>query len=111
MLPHNVTAVVARNETWTGAAATEPYEAGWAREAVVFVRALKAPKGTSPEARIEISADGIRWVPEGTRFPMPDREDAVTFARVAHFGNWLRVATDLPDGAQATVLVTMHLKA
>ena len=111
MLPHNVTAVVARNETWTGAAATEPYEAGWAREAVVFVRALKPPKGPSAEARIEISADGIRWVAEGTRFPMPDREDAVTFARVAHFGNWLRVATDLPDGGEATVLVTMHLKA
>ncbi len=111
MLPHNVTAVVARNETWTGAAATEPYEAGWAREAVVFVRALKPPKGASPEARIEISADGIRWVADGTRFPMPDREDAVTFARVAHFGNWLRVATDLPDGGEATVLVTLHLKA
>ncbi len=36
--------------------------------------------------------------------------DAVTFARVAHFGNWLRIAADLPDGGAMTVLVTIHLK-
>ena len=29
-----------RNELWQDAAATEPYEAGWAREAIFFVRAL-----------------------------------------------------------------------
>ena len=67
MLPENLTAIVARNETWTGLAATEPYEAGWAREAIVFVRALKAPKGPLPTARIEISADGMHWVAEGSR--------------------------------------------
>ena len=59
MLPENLTAVVARNESWTAESATEPYEAGWAREAIVFVRALKAPKGPLPTARIEISADGM----------------------------------------------------
>jgi hypothetical protein len=31
-------------------------------------------------------------------------------ARVQHFGNWLRLATELPDGAECTVLVTLHLK-
>ena len=71
MLPENITAVVARNERWTGEAATEPYEAGWAREAVIFVRALKAPEGAPPLARVEISPDGMRWVPEGTEAPMP----------------------------------------
>ena len=44
MLPHNATAVVARNETWTGKSASEPYECGWAREAIVFLRALDAPR-------------------------------------------------------------------
>jgi hypothetical protein len=111
MLRESQTAVVARNERWTGAVATEPYEAGWAREAVLFVRALKDAEGAPGTARVEISPDGMRWAPEGTTFPLPKRADDVTFARVAHFGNWLRIAADLPDGAALTVLVTYHLKA
>lgn len=111
MLPENLTAVVARNETWTGESATEPYEAGWAREAVVFVRALKGPTGPLPKARIEISADGMHWCPEGSEFDLPATKDAVTFQRVAHFGNFLRVAASLPDGAEITLLVTFHFKA
>lgn len=111
MLPENLTAVVARNESWTGTSATEPYEAGWAKEAVVFVRALKPPTGALPPARIEISADGMHWAPEGSVFDLPAAKDAVTFQRVAHFGNFLRVAATLPEGAEITVLVTLHLKA
>uniref|UniRef100_A0A9E7ZJ57 Uncharacterized protein n=1 Tax=Bosea sp. NBC_00436 TaxID=2969620 RepID=A0A9E7ZJ57_9HYPH len=111
MLPENLTAVVARNESWTGASATEPYEAGWAKEAIVFVRALKEPKGSLPKARIEISADGLHWCPEGSEFDLPSKKDAVTFQRLAHFGNFLRVAATLPEGTEITVLVTLHLKA
>lgn len=111
MLPENLTAIVARNETWTGESATEPYEGGWAKEAIVFVRALRLPKGKLPQARIEISADGMHWVPEGSVFALPSAKDAVTFQRVAHFGNFLRVAVSLPDGAEIVVLVTLHLKA
>ena len=111
MLAESLSAVVARNETWRGSAATEPYEAGWAREALVFVRALKSPVGALPEARIEISPDGMRWVAEGTTLALPESADRVTFARVRHFGNWLRVAADLPAGAEITVLVTIHLKS
>ncbi|AMJ63194.1 hypothetical protein [Bosea sp. PAMC 26642] len=111
MLPENLTAVVARNEIWTGESATEPYEAGWAKEAVVFVRALKEPKGALPKARIEISADGMHWAPEGSEFALPGAKDAVVFQRVAHFGNFLRVAASLPTGAEIVVLVTLHLKA
>lgn len=111
MMLESNTAVVARNETWTGASATEPYEAGWAREAVVFIRALKEPKGALPEARVRISADGIHWAEEGTSLPLPTAKDAVTFARIRHFGNWLQVAADLPDAAEITVLVTFHFKS
>ncbi len=111
MLPENLTAIVARNESWTGASATEPYEAGWAKEAIVFVRALKAPVGPLPKARVEISADGMHWCPEGSEFDLPAAKDAVTFQRLAHFGNFLRVAATLPEGAEITVLVTFHLKA
>lgn len=111
MLPENITAVVARNERWTGNAASEPYEAGWAREAVIFVRALKEPKGEQPRARVEISPDGMRWVPEGTEAPMPAQKDGIAVFRVKHFGSWLRVAADFTAGAESTVLVTIHLKA
>lgn len=111
MLRESQTAVVTRNELWSGSAASEPYEAGWAQEAVIFVRALKPAKGTPGKARVEISPDGMHWVPEGTSFKLPKKKDEATCARVAHFGNWLRVAADLPKGASVTVLVTIHVKA
>jgi hypothetical protein len=111
MLPENITAVVARNVQWTGHAATEPYEAGWAREAVIFIRALKEPYGAQPIVRVEISPDGMHWLAEGISAAMPTERDGVTALRVTHFGNWLRVAADFEDNAEVTVLVTIHLKA
>jgi len=110
MLRENFTAILARNEDWTGTAATEPYEAGWAREAVLFLRALKAPRGAQPEAVVEMSPDGMHWVAEGTRMAMPTEKDGIAVARVAHFGNWLRVRADFGEGCGSTVLVTLHLK-
>lgn len=111
MLPENITAILARNERWTGKAASEPYEAGWAREAVIFVRALKQPVGTQPLARVEISPDGMHWTAEGSEFALPREKDGLAAARVSHFGNWLRVTADFEPGAQSVVLVTLHLKA
>lgn len=110
MVPESQSAVVARNEIWTDGSACEPYEAGWAREAVVFVRALKS-KGRGGTAHLEISPDGMNWVAEGTSFPMPAGENAVTFGKLAHFGNWLRVRTEMPKSRSVTVLVTIHVKA
>ncbi len=110
MLRESLTAVIARNETWTGASATEPYEAGWATEAVFFVRALKAGKGAPAQAHVEISPDGMRWIREGTSLALPTAIDDLAVARVRHFGNWLRLASDLPGDAEATVLVSLHLK-
>lgn len=111
MLPENITAVIARNELWEEHAATEPFEAGWAREVVIFVRALKEPVGKQPKARVEISPDGIHWIAEGTEFELPTGKDVITCARISHFGNWLRVAAELDSGSSLTVLVTLHLKA
>jgi hypothetical protein len=111
MLPESQAAVVARNETWTGNAATEPYEAGWAREAIVFVRALKVEGGGGGVAVVELSPDGMNWAAEGTTFALPTDSSKVTFARVAQFGNWLRIRAELPQGASITVVVTIHVKA
>lgn len=111
MLPENITAIVARNERWQGAASTEPHEAGWAREAIFFVRALKHPDGPQPRARVEISPDGMHWTAEGGEVDLPADKDGLAAVRVAHFGNWLRLAADFADDSAATVLVTLHLKA
>lgn len=111
MLPENITAVVSRNERWSGLAASEPYEAGWAHEAVFFIRALKAPLGAAPKGWVEMSPDGMNWVREGTEFAMPDTLNGIAVARLKMFGNWLRVATAFGEGAECTVLVTLHLKA
>ena len=72
------TTTLVRNELWQVAATSEPYEAGWAREALFFVRALEtrgAPAGAS--AYVQLSPDGIHWVDEGTRFDLPDAAGAV----------------------------------
>lgn len=111
MLRESQAAVIARNETWSGSAATEPHEAGWAGEAIIFVRALEDAKGDPGSASVQLSPDGMRWVAEGTTFKLPKRRDEVTFARIAHFGTWLRIAAELPEGASVKVLVTLHLKA
>jgi hypothetical protein len=110
MLPESQSAVVARNETWIGHAETEPYEAGWAREAVIFVRAMNVV-GSGGTAHVELSPDGMNWVAEGTSFPLPESTNAVAFARVKEFGNWLRLRVVLPQRSSVTVIVTIHLKA
>jgi len=112
MLPESHLAIVARNERWQGEAATEPLECGWAREAVVFLRALDTPAGTQGQrARVEISPDGIAWCAEGSTLALPTRRDETTHCSVQRFGGWLRLAASLPEGAALTVVVAIHLKA
>ena len=71
---------------------------------------IKAGKGAPCEAHVEISPDGMRWIREGASLVLPTAVDGLALARVRHFGNWLRLACDLPDEAEATVLVSLHLK-
>ena len=106
------TAVIARGEAWSGAVATEPYEAAWASEAVFFVRALEARgKGPNGQARVQISPDGMNWVDEGTKIRMPAKPGEVTFGRVANFGGWLRLVAQVPAKAGLKVVATLALKA
>jgi hypothetical protein len=104
------TAVIARNDVWQGLAASEPYETAWADEAVIFLRNLESA-GAPEEARawVQISADGMRWVDEGTSFPVPARGE-VSFCRIRNFGGYLRVKTILPPGASFKALLSIALK-
>ena len=111
MLRQSQAAVVARNETWRGKAATEPHEAGWAAEAIFFVTALADAEGDPGEARVQLSPDGMRWADEGSALRLPAVKDEVGYVRVARFGTWLRLVADMPERASLRVLVTLHLKA
>lgn len=104
-------AVVTRNIVWSGLSHSEPHEAGWAGEAIAFVRALAPAVGAAGTAYVEISPDGMNWVREGTSFALPTRAGEVGFVRIGHFGNWLRLAAEFPDGSALTVLVTFHFKS
>jgi len=110
MLRESVTYVINRQETWKGQCATEPVEAGWATEAIFFVRGMEEAEGDLPEIRAQVSPDGMRWVDEGAAIPIPQKRDAIEFLRVRHFGNWLRLKADLPEGATCSLLVSVHLK-
>ena len=104
------TATVERNVRWQGEFASEPYEAAWASEAIFFVRALAVSPDFSGSARVQISADGIHWVDEGSTFELPSEAEAVAFCRVKHFGGWLRIRGALQESDSITVLVSLALK-
>ncbi len=112
-LRRSYTAVVERNARWQGEFATEPYEAAWASEAIFFVRAFKVLPSAEIErnsAFVQISADGIHWVDEGSRFDLPRKDHEVTFCRVKHFGGWLRIRGRIQPGNGMYALVSLALK-
>lgn len=105
-------AAVERRVYFKGALSSHPMEAGWAGEAIFFliVEELKG-KGASINAYVEISADGINWIKEGSAFPPIDQAGHY-FCKVTHFGNWLRVNGEiLGEGAEIKTSVHLHLKS
>jgi hypothetical protein len=107
------TAVVERAHPWQGDFVTEPYEAGWASEALFFVRLLGAPDapgaGVSVRARVQLSPDGMHWVDEGST--LPELSQGSAFVRAREFGNWLRLAgTVSPPGRSVQAIVYLALK-
>ena len=110
MLRESYTAIVERSEALKGSLATEPYECGWAGEAIFFVRILERAGSLEGVAlQVQISPDGIRWCEEGTSITFGEEE--VAFCKVAHFGNWLRLAGTLPDGVSIRAIIALSLKA
>ena len=109
MIRQNYTAVVERNTTFSGAFASEPYECGWAGEAIFFIRKLEASGAVAGTVvRVQISPDGMHWCDEGTTLRLTDAP--VDFVRVKHFGNWLRIAGTLTEGASLRAIIALALK-
>lgn len=87
---------------------TEPYEAGWADEALAMVY-VRECAGTPPrlELRAQISADGVRWLDHDTP-PLVLEQAGTSHLALARFGNWLRLAGTVSggpgDGSAAFVL-------
>src|SRR5690606_29212003 len=79
--------------------ATEPYEAGWAEEAILFFHIQNLQPGSQASATIYISVDGINWIQEGTQSETVT-QDGHYFVRVSHFGGWLRAAFDVSGNDQ-----------
>jgi hypothetical protein len=94
------TAVLERFGIFAEDFATEPYETGWAEEAIFFVK-INEIAGVEPvlTGQVQISPDGMTWIDEGTRLPAI-RQTGAVFVRVRHFGNWLRLACQV-SGAGA----------
>ncbi|GAA4317814.1 hypothetical protein [Compostibacter hankyongensis] len=105
---HFYASAVERRIVITDELASHPMEAGWAAEAIFFLIVEEVNgENTRLQARVEISADGINWIPEGTVFPPIDAPGHY-FARVSHFGNWLRVSGEV-SGAESSVRLSVHL--
>lgn len=112
MMRESAHVVVERNTIWEGEAASEPYEVGWATEAIFFLQVLEPRKPAElVRAKVQLSPDGIHWCDEGSTLELPTSPDVISHVRVAHFGGWLRLAAPLTTGESAKVLVSLHLKA
>ena len=81
-----------------GAFATEPYEAGWADEALAMIY-VRETAGPAPQLvlRAQISADGARWFDHPAQ-PLRLEKSGGYSLPLAHFGNWLRLAGEVTGG-------------
>ncbi len=108
MITHSYTAVLERNVRFGAELTTEPYEVAWAREARIFVRALDLVGAV--EASVEISPDGLFWIPEGSPSVTLSQPGVLSFA-VREFGHWLRVVLrNRSAEPSARVIIYLALK-
>jgi len=102
------TVVLERMKRYSQDFDTEPYECGWASEAMFFIRIHELnDKEVILNSRVQVSVDGIQWIDEGTAFPPMEREGD-SFIKVAHFGGWLRLRNEV-GGNKPDVKLTIHL--
>ncbi len=104
------TVVLERMSWFAGGFRTEPYECGWASEAMFVVRVHEIEGSPVLRATVQLSVDGIEWMDDDTCLPRIDRVGSF-FVRVTHFGGWLRLDGAVAgDGARARLTVYLVLK-
>lgn len=103
------TAVVERRELFSEEFATQPHEAGWASEAIYFVRVEEVVGQGVLQLAVQVSVDGTRWLDEGSAIAGVT-EASDHFLRVGHFGGWLRLRGGTEGGAGFRLTVHLVLK-
>ncbi len=104
------TAVVERVVPVVSEHTTEPYETGWADEALVFVKVRAGLLDQSTlRAQVQVSPDGIDWA------DLPDvaavlNGRSMAAVPVRGFGGWLRVALSADQDQPVVVSVYLALK-
>jgi hypothetical protein len=110
MMRRFYTSVVELRQPFTSMVASEPYECGWADEAIFFITAEEEGADFDEiDLQAQISADGIRWVSEGTQVRLSG--PGLAACRLSHFGGWLRVSGNIRGRSERAVLsVRLALK-
>jgi hypothetical protein len=108
---NSYTAVVERLQPVVREHATEPYEAAWADEALVFVKVRGGlTDGASVHAQVQISPDGIDWLDFPGKANSVGRDGGLTAIQLRDFGTWLRVVLTTTQDEPVRVSVSLALK-
>lgn len=106
----SLTVALERNASLDGVIHTEPYEAGWAREARWFIHIFEMDDQTTAEFVTQISADGLHWCDhEGTEACVITTPGLYSVP-VSDFGHWLRLRGCVSSESEtATARAHLHL--
>ena len=107
MLNESTTAVLIRGETVSNNFSTEPYEVGWAKEAIFFLYNLE--KDITGKFCVQISPDGFNWATDENHILIP-KANYVSFIKINHFGNWLKFVSSINGDEKTKIMATLHLK-
>ncbi len=101
----SATTLVERRTVLTGDYGTHPYEAGWAVEALFYVRT----EGPHPTLTIQaqVSPDGVDWLDRGAPVVLASDRSLVDL-ELYGFGTWIRLFVAGSTSEQPTTL-SVHL--
>ena len=101
------TSVTDLRQPFTDDFATFGYECGWADEAIFYATAEdRTPAEALIDLRVQLSADGIRWLDEGSTLQLTG--PGAAFVKVRHFGGYLRLAGRV-TGPEPRCVLTVRL--
>lgn len=100
------TVVLDRLTNFKGELASEPYEAGWADEALAFLRIHSIYDECKVSFRVQISPDGLLWSDEGSEKKNINKE-GVYFLKIKEFGGWLRLIVESNKEVKVTTYIDL----